>query len=177
MARYNPGIVIALLLTAVLKSAQAEVIQTFFNNPCAYGTMLDFGSPYRTFMDLSLVSCAVMCTQDVKCAAYTHPPCVLHSVDQSLACALPGQQATTDTFVKQVTDILIDCTPFTHIVQLRYNNTITFSSNDRTHIAIGVTNVNFVLALQKIVTSTSVENLEDVQNMPMFIVIHVYTST
>ena len=98
------------LLPAIgLVLAKAEVIiETFFENPCMYGSMPDAGSTYRTLEESSRVSCAVACCEDIVCVAYTYPPCVLHFTGHSLNCSLSSQPDAQDTLVivKQVRKFL-----------------------------------------------------------------------
>ena len=91
-----------LLLLLLLSAATAEILQTFFENPCAYGNMPDGGCPYRALEESSPLSCAVACTEDIACVAYTYPPCMLHSAEHSLNCSLFAQPDAPDTFVKEV---------------------------------------------------------------------------
>ena len=79
---------------------KAELIQTLFKSPCGKGSVLHSQSKNHTVGELSVTECGVECAVDPACAAYSHPPCVLHSEEQSRTCC--SHHAANKTFVKQV---------------------------------------------------------------------------
>ena len=90
-----------LLLFSYVTLRKAELTQTFFEDPCGNVSVLHSQSTNHTVGELSVIECGVECAVDAACAAYSHPPCVLHSEEQSLTCS--SHQAANHTFVKQVT--------------------------------------------------------------------------
>ena len=90
-----------LLLVLYMTLSKAEVIQTFFEDSCGNESVLHSQSPTHTLQELSAIECGVQCAIDITCAAFSHPPCVLHSAAKSRTCS--SHQAANHTFVKQVT--------------------------------------------------------------------------
>ena len=97
----RPHKMLQLLLFIHFTLSNADVIQTFFENPCLNGNVSHLQNPYHTHKELSTIRCAVRCAVDVTCVAFSHPPCVLQSAEQSLTCS--SHHAADHTFVKQVT--------------------------------------------------------------------------
>ena len=89
-----------LMLLLRFTVSNSAVIQTFFKNPCLNGNVSHLQNPYHTHKELSTIRCAARCAVDVTCVAFSHPPCVHQSGEQSLTCS--SHDAAYHTFVKQV---------------------------------------------------------------------------
>ena len=92
---------ICLVLLTMLSVAltKAQVTETFFVDPCGNGSVSHSQTPYHAVDDVNEAVCTVQCAADGSCAAFSHPPCVLHSTEHSLTCCA---QHDNHTFVKQV---------------------------------------------------------------------------
>ena len=84
------------LLLHCVALGKLEVIQTIMKKACGDGNAKNPGLSGER----SVIPCAVHCAMDNACSAYSHPPCVLHSAQQSLTC--PSDHAANHTFIKKV---------------------------------------------------------------------------
>ena len=92
-----------LLLVIHVTLGDTEVIHTFFEDPCGTGSGSHSQSLNPTLGESSAAACAMECAVDVTCAAFSHPPCVLHSEEQ--CCSDHG---AGHTFVKQVKSLYFE---------------------------------------------------------------------
>ena len=91
-------ICMVLLLSVALTKAQ--VTESFFEDPCGNGSASHSQTPYHAVDELSEAECAVECSADAECTAFSHPPCVLHPKEHSATCF--SHHAANHTFVRQV---------------------------------------------------------------------------